>query len=50
LAADRAARRIEKELDVGALVNLGGDVAVAGKTPPGGWRIRVTDDHLDWVR
>jgi thiamine biosynthesis lipoprotein len=45
LAADRAARRIEKELVVGALVNLGGDVAVAGKTPPGGWRIRVTDDH-----
>jgi FAD:protein FMN transferase len=47
LAADRAARRIEKELEVGALVNLGGDVAVAGKAPQGGWRIRVSDDHRD---
>jgi FAD:protein FMN transferase len=47
LAADGAARRIEKELDVGVLVNLGGDVAVAGKAPAGGWRIRVSDDHRD---
>jgi FAD:protein FMN transferase len=47
LAADRAANRIEHELDTGVLVNLGGDVAIAGDAPPGGWRIRVSDDHRD---
>ena len=25
------------------LVGLGGDIAVAGQAPPGGWRIRVQD-------
>ena len=29
----------------GVLVSLGGDVAVAGRPPAGGWRIRVTDHH-----
>jgi thiamine biosynthesis lipoprotein len=47
LAADRAARRIEAELATGVLVNLGGDVAVAGEAPSGGWRIRISDDHRD---
>jgi FAD:protein FMN transferase len=47
LAADRAARRIEAELGTGALVNLGGDVAVAGEAPTRGWRIRIGDDHRD---
>ena len=42
-AADRAAARIGAELGCGVLVNLGGDIAVAGVTPPGGWRIRVQD-------
>jgi thiamine biosynthesis lipoprotein ApbE len=42
-AADRAAARIAAELDCGVLVNLGGDIAVAGAAPPGGWRIRVQD-------
>jgi thiamine biosynthesis lipoprotein len=27
------------------LVSLGGDIALAGEAPPGGWRVRVTDDH-----
>ena len=27
------------------LVNLGGDIAVAGPAPAGGWPVRVTDDH-----
>jgi len=27
------------------LVSLGGDLAVAGRPPAGGWQIRVTDDH-----
>src|SRR5262249_58484111 len=42
-AADRAAARIVAELGCGALVNLGGDIAVAGTAPDGGWRVRVQD-------
>ena len=44
-ASDRCAEQIASQLDCGVLVSLGGDVAVAGPPPPGGWRIRVTDDH-----
>ncbi|MDX6342410.1 MAG: FAD:protein transferase, partial [Trebonia sp.] len=42
-AADRAAARIAQELGCGVLVSLGGDTAVAGEPPAGGWRIRVQD-------
>jgi thiamine biosynthesis lipoprotein len=42
-AADRAAARIAAELGCGVLVNLGGDIAVAGTVPDGGWRVRVQD-------
>jgi thiamine biosynthesis lipoprotein len=42
-AADRAAERIAAELGCGVLVNLGGDIAVAGPGPADGWRIRVQD-------
>jgi FAD:protein FMN transferase len=44
LAADRAARAICARTGVGALVSLGGDVAVAGDAPPGGWSIRIAED------
>ncbi len=44
-AADRCAEIIARRLGCGALVSLGGDIAVAGPAPAGGWRIRVTDDH-----
>ncbi len=44
-AADQCARQIADRLRCGVLVSLGGDVAVAGEAPAGGWRIRVTDDH-----
>ncbi|HXW87395.1 MAG TPA: FAD:protein FMN transferase [Streptosporangiaceae bacterium] len=44
-AADRCADQIAARLGCGVLVSLGGDVAVAGPPPPGGWRIRVTDDQ-----
>ena len=44
-AADQCAGQIASELRCGVLVSLGGDVAVAGESPAGGWRIRVTDDH-----
>ena len=42
-AADCAAARIAGRLGCGALVSLGGDTAVAGEPPEGGWRIRVQD-------
>jgi len=42
-AADRAAARIADHADTGVLVSLGGDIAVAGRTPEAGWRIRVQD-------
>lgn len=45
LAADRAAARAARATGAGVLVNLGGDVAVAGRPPAGGWRVHVTDDH-----
>ena len=45
LAADRAARACARELNGGVLVNLGGDLAVGGPAPEGGWPVRVTDDH-----
>ena len=45
LAADRAARAAAKATDDGVLVSLGGDVAVAGDAPEGGWSVGVADDH-----
>jgi thiamine biosynthesis lipoprotein len=45
LAADRAAGACAAALRSGVLVNLGGDLAVAGPPPDGGWDVRVTDDH-----
>jgi thiamine biosynthesis lipoprotein ApbE len=42
-AADRAAARIGAGLGCGVLVSLGGDIAVSGQAPEGGWRIRVQD-------
>lgn len=45
LAADRAAHSAVAALGSGVLVALGGDVAVAGVPPVGGWRIRLADDH-----
>jgi thiamine biosynthesis lipoprotein ApbE len=45
--ADRAARFAAAAGGCGVLVSLGGDVAVAGTAPAGGWQVRVTDDHAD---
>jgi thiamine biosynthesis lipoprotein len=45
LAADRAARRAARAAGCGVLVSLGGDVAVAGEAPEGGWRVALADDH-----
>jgi thiamine biosynthesis lipoprotein len=45
LAADRAARACAGALRGGVLVNVHGDLAVAGPAPDGGWPVRVTDDY-----
>jgi thiamine biosynthesis lipoprotein len=46
LAADRAAGAAAVACpDNGVLVNLGGDIAVAGPAPEGGWTVGVADDH-----
>jgi FAD:protein FMN transferase len=45
LAADHAAASAQAEAVCSVLVNLGGDLAIAGPAPPEGWQIRVTDDH-----
>lgn len=45
LAADRAAVRISAALSCGTLVNLGGDIRVAGEPPAEGWRIGIEDDR-----
>ena len=42
-AADRAAARLAGHLGCGVLVGLGGDIAVGGAPPEGGWRVRVQD-------
>lgn len=44
-AADRAATELARVLGCGVLVNLGGDMAVSGPAPTGGWRITVGEDH-----
>ncbi len=45
LGADRAAARAFEAAGCGVLVSLGGDLAIAGDAPEGGWSVRVTDDH-----
>jgi thiamine biosynthesis lipoprotein len=44
LAADRAAARIAHAVDGGVLINLGGDVAVAGPPPGGGWAVGIAHE------
>jgi thiamine biosynthesis lipoprotein ApbE len=43
-AADRAAAAVASSLGVSVLVNCGGDIAVRGLAPPGGWPVRVAVD------
>ena len=45
LAADRAAVIAAAVAGCGVLVSLGGDIAVAGAPPAGGWPIALGDDH-----
>lgn len=49
-AADRAASAVASSLGVSVLVNCGGDIAVRGPAPAGGWPVRVAlaDDAREW--
>jgi thiamine biosynthesis lipoprotein len=42
-AADRAAAIASEVSEDGALVSIGGDLALAGEAPAGGWRVLVSD-------
>lgn len=44
-AADRCAAAAARAAGCGVLVSLGGDLALAGEAPEGGWTVLVTDDH-----
>jgi thiamine biosynthesis lipoprotein len=44
-AADRCAERAAQLCGCGVLVGLGGDIAVAGEPPAGGWVVGIADDH-----
>ena len=46
-AADLLARRVAATVGVGVLVELGGDIATAGRAPAGGWQVRVQDTEDD---
>jgi thiamine biosynthesis lipoprotein len=43
--ADRAATAAAERTGHGVLVGLGGDIAVAGTAPAGGWSVRLADRH-----
>jgi FAD:protein FMN transferase len=45
LCADRIAAAGAAAAGCGVIAAVGGDLAVAGRTPAGGWEVRVTDDH-----
>jgi len=45
LAADRAAIRVAAALNCGVLVNLGGDIRVAGEPPDDGWLVGIVDNR-----
>jgi thiamine biosynthesis lipoprotein len=45
LASDMAALAASRAAGgAGALVSVGGDIAVAGECPPGGWQIQISED------
>ena len=44
LAADRAATAAWATTGGGVLINLGGDIRVAGPAPEGGWPVRITNE------
>jgi FAD:protein FMN transferase len=49
LCADRAAAAAYDATGVGVLISLGGDIAIAGPAPDGGWPVHVGDDHTEYT-
>jgi thiamine biosynthesis lipoprotein len=47
LCVDRAVHACASALGVGVVVDIGGDLAVSGPCPPGGWQISVCEDSND---
>jgi FAD:protein FMN transferase len=47
LCVDRAAQSVAQELGVGVVVNIGGDLAVAGPPPRDGWLVSVRENSSD---
>ncbi len=45
LVADRVATVAALETGAGVLVSIGGDIAVAGDAPDGGWTVGIANDH-----
>jgi thiamine biosynthesis lipoprotein len=45
LTADRASLRAATAEGCGVMVSLGGDLAVYGEPPPGGWTVGMAEDH-----
>lgn len=43
LCVDRAARRAAEDTGTGVLVDIGGDLAIAGDAPDGGWEVSVQE-------
>jgi thiamine biosynthesis lipoprotein len=43
LCADRAARRVAEHTGAGVVVDIGGDLAVAGPVPPEGWAVGIVE-------
>jgi thiamine biosynthesis lipoprotein len=43
-AADRSATAVAERLGISVAVDCGGDIAVRGPYPPGGWPVRVAAD------
>jgi thiamine biosynthesis lipoprotein ApbE len=51
LASDLAAHAASEAIGgAGVLVSLGGDIAVAGEAPPGGWAIQTSEDSAAPIR
>jgi thiamine biosynthesis lipoprotein len=45
LAADRAVAATRSVTQAGVLLSLGGDIAIAGPAPAGGWPVALDEDH-----
>jgi thiamine biosynthesis lipoprotein len=45
LCVDHAARSAHESCGIGVLVGIGGDFAMVGTPPTGGWTIQLADDH-----